>query len=229
MLRRQIEAVFEALKPVAVKTGMLYSAENLLICADFFKARPARMRAPLIIDPVLISTSGAQLLKPAAIKILVEKLLPIAALVTPNLSEAEILAGESISSVPEMRAAARKIRARFGCTVLVKGGHLKNAGEASDIFFDGKTELLLSAPFVKGVRTHGTGCTYSAAICAALALGHDLPASVRIGKRFVTQAILRSYKIGSNFALHQTAIKRSAAETHIRAVAAGKTDLRSSH
>jgi hydroxymethylpyrimidine/phosphomethylpyrimidine kinase len=83
----------------------------------------------------------------------------------------------------------------------VKGGHLKNPREATDIFFDGKTELLLSAPFVKGVRTHGTGCTYSAAICAALALGNDLPQAVQIGKHFVTSAISNSYKIGKHFAL----------------------------
>jgi len=84
---------------------------------------------------------------------------------------------------------------------LVKGGHLRGGREASDIFFDGKTELLLSAPFVKGVRTHGTGCTYSAAICAALALGHKLPRAVQIGKNFVTAAIANSYRIGKHFAL----------------------------
>ena len=135
-------------------------------------------------------------------KILTEKLLPLATLVTPNLSEAEILSGQKISSVEEMRAAARKIHSRFGCAVLVKGGHLqKFTREATDIFFDGKTELLLSAPFVKGVRTHGTGCTYSAAICAALALGHDLPQAVQIGKKFVTAAISESYRIGKHFAL----------------------------
>ncbi len=155
----------------------------------------------MIVDPILVSTSGAKLLEPKAIKILKEKLLPLATLVTPNLSEAEILSGQKISSVEEMREAARKIHSRFGCAVLVKGGHLKNAREAADIFFDGKTELLLSAPFVKGVRTHGTGCTYSAAICAALALGHDLPQAVQIGKKFVTAAISESYRIGKHFAL----------------------------
>ncbi len=104
-----------------------------------------------------------------------------------------------------MRQAAREIHSRFGCAVLVKGGHLKNCREAIDIFFDGKTELLLSAPFVKGVSTHGTGCTYSAAICAALALGHSLPHAVEIGKNFITEAISHSYKIGKHFALGQLA------------------------
>jgi hydroxymethylpyrimidine/phosphomethylpyrimidine kinase len=83
----------------------------------------------------------------------------------------------------------------------LKGGHLKDSREAVDVFFDGETELLLSAPFVKGVSTHGTGCTYSAAICAALALGQELPEAVETGKNFVTAAIMSSYRIGKHFAL----------------------------
>jgi hydroxymethylpyrimidine/phosphomethylpyrimidine kinase len=152
------------------------------------------------------------LLEPAAMKILTEKLLPLAALVTPNLDEAEILSGQKIPGVEAMRGAARKIHARFGCAVLVKGGHLKNSREAVDIFFDGETELLLSAPFVKGVRTHGTGCTYSAAICAALALGHSLPHAVELGKNFITDAIAGSYRIGKHFALGQLDSKNPAGE-----------------
>ncbi|HEY1718566.1 MAG TPA: bifunctional hydroxymethylpyrimidine kinase/phosphomethylpyrimidine kinase [Verrucomicrobiae bacterium] len=202
MLRQQLEAVFEELKPAAVKTGMLFSAENISVVTNFFQnSKFKTQNSKLVVDPVLISTSGAKLLEPKAMKILKEKLLPLATLVTPNLSEAEILAGQKISSVEEMRVAAKKIHLQSGCAVLVKGGHLKNSKEAVDIFFDGKTELLLSAPFVKGVRTHGTGCTYSAAICAALALGHDLPRSVAIGKEFVTAAISRSYRVGKHFAL----------------------------
>jgi hydroxymethylpyrimidine/phosphomethylpyrimidine kinase len=201
MLRLQIEAVFEELNPVAVKTGMLFSAENVRVVADFFGARTARPRVPLMVDPLMVSTSGAKLLELRAWKIFQEKLLPLATVVTPNLSEAEILSGQKISSVEEMRAAAQKIHSRFGCAVLLKGGHLQNSREATDIFFDGKTELLLSAPFVKGVRTHGTGCTYSAAICAALALDYDLPQAVQIGKRFITAAISESYRIGKHFAL----------------------------
>ena len=110
-----------------------------------------------------------------------------------------------------MRRAARKIHAEFGCAVLLKGGHLKNSREAIDVFFDGESELLLTAPFVKGVSTHGTGCTYSAAICAALALGHDLPHAVEIGKNFITEAIGNSYKIGKHFALGQITSSASAA------------------
>ena len=153
----------------------------------------------------MISTSGAPLLKPAAIKTLQEQLLPLATLVTPNLDETEVLTGRKIASVENMRAAAREIHARFGCAALVKGGHLRGLRDAVDIFFDGRTELLLSAPFIKGVLTHGTGCTYSAAIVAALASNHDLPRAVEIGKRHVTAAIARSYRIGKHSALGHSA------------------------
>jgi hydroxymethylpyrimidine/phosphomethylpyrimidine kinase len=202
MLRRQIEAVFEELPAAAVKTGMLFSAENVRVVASFFRNPKSQIPNPkLVVDPVMISTSGANLLEPAAIKVLKEKLLPLATLVTPNLDETEILTGRKPASVEEMREAAREIHSRFGCAALVKGGHLRGGREAVDIFFDGKTEWLLSAPFVKGVRTHGTGCVYSAAICAALALGHTLPRAVEAGKRFVTRAILESYRVGDHFAL----------------------------
>ena len=209
MLRQQIEAVFAELKPAAVKTGMLFSAENISVVANYFSNSKLKIKnSKLVVDPVLISTSGAKLLEPAAMKVLTDKLLPLATLVTPNLDEAEILAEQKIHSPEEMRAAARKIRSRFGCAVLVKGGHLKNSIMAIDVFFDGETELLLSAPFVKGVSTHGTGCTYSAVICAAFALGHDLPPAVEIGKNFITAAIGGSYRIGKYFALGQ--LKNSA-------------------
>jgi hydroxymethylpyrimidine/phosphomethylpyrimidine kinase len=215
ILRQQIEAVFEELNPRAAKTGMLFSAENVSVVAKFFRNK----KCPLVVDPVLVSTSGAKLLEPKAIAKLKEQLLPLAALVTPNLSEAEILSGQKISSIEEMRAAAKKIHSEFGCAALVKGGHLKNSREAADIFFDGKTELLLSAPFVKDVRTHGTGCTYSAAICAALALGNALPRAVEIGKKFITTAISDGRMIGNHFALGQ--IRNPAG-------AGGRTDSRSS-
>jgi hydroxymethylpyrimidine/phosphomethylpyrimidine kinase len=225
MLRQQIEAVFAELPPRAVKTGMLFSAENISVVATFFSHLPSSIRHPrLIVDPVMVSTSGARLLIPSAEKALKEKLLPLAALVTPNLDEAEILARQKISSPEDLRSAAREIHSRYGCAVLVKGGHLKHSREAIDVFFDGETELLLLAPFVKGVSTHGTGCTYSAAICAALALGHELPPAVEIGKNFITAAISGSYRIGKHFALGQLAggVKNSAG-------AAGKTVPHLSH
>ncbi len=199
ILLQQIEAVFEEIPPAAVKTGMLFSAELIRVVAEFFGKVTARKH--LVVDPVMVSTSGAMLLKPVALKILKECLLPFATLVTPNLDEAEILVGHKLASVEDLRVAAKEIYARFGCAALVKGGHLKASREAVDIFFDGRTELLLSAPFIKGVSTHGTGCTYSAAITAALALGHDLPRAVEIGKNHVTRAIVNSRRIGKHFAL----------------------------
>ncbi len=203
ILRQQIEAVFEEMPPAAVKTGMLFSAENVLVVAEFFRARAVRPRVPLIVDPVMVSTSGAALLKPAAVKILKEELLPLATLLTPNLYEAENLAGCKLASVDDLRTATREIHARFGCAALVKGGHLRGWREAVDIFFDGRTELLLSAPFIKGVRTHGTGCTYSAAITGYLARGCNLPQAVKRAKQFITRAIAGSYRIGKHSALNQ--------------------------
>lgn len=209
MVRQQIEAVFEELNPVAVKTGMLFTAQNISVVVKFFGGSKLGIKKlKLVVDPVMVSTSGARLLQPAAEKILRQKLLPLAALVTPNLDEAEILAEQKISSPEDLRFVAREIHSRYGCAVLVKGGHLKNSRMAIDVFFDGENELLLSAPFVKGVSTHGTGCTYSAAICAALALGHGLPHAVGIGKNFITAAIGSSYRIGKYFALGQ--LKNSA-------------------
>lgn len=210
MLKRQMEAVFGELPPRAVKTGMLFSAKNIAVVATFLKDKAC----PVVVDPVMLSTSRTRLLEPAAEKILREKLIPLAALVTPNLDEAEILTEQKISSPEDLRSAARKIYARYGCAALVKGGHLAAEPghpnrEAMDIFFDGRTELLLSAPFVRGVPTHGTGCTYSAAICAALALGWDLPHAVEAGKNFISAAIAGSYRIGRHFALDQTRITQA--------------------
>ncbi len=199
IVRRQIEAVFDELPPAAVKTGMLYSATIIGVVAEFFRRRP---RVPLVVDPVMVSTSGAQLLKPAAVKVLRAKLLPLATLVTPNLDEAEILVGAKLSSVSDLRAAARTLYQHFGCAALVKGGHLRGLREAVDIFYDGRQELLLSAPFIRGVSTHGTGCTYSAAIAGHLARGCSLPRAVQRAKEYITQAIARSQTVGRHSVLN---------------------------
>lgn len=198
MVRKQLEAVFAELSPVACKTGMLYSTEIIRVVAEFFRATN---RPPLIVDPVMVATSGARLLKPSAIKAICDKLLPHAALVTPNLDEAELLLTMKVQDEEDLRTAARRIVERFGCAALVKGGHLRGTREAVDIFNDGKTELMLTAPFVRGVSTHGTGCTYSAAIVAACALGVPLPEAVELGKQFITQAIANSRHIGRHFVL----------------------------
>jgi hydroxymethylpyrimidine/phosphomethylpyrimidine kinase len=199
IVRGQIDAVMEELPPAAVKTGMLYSAEIIRVVASFFEGK---RRIPLVVDPVMISTSGSRLLKPSAIKLLKKELLPLAALVTPNLDEAKILTGRDLNSIEDLRAAAKQIHREFGCAALVKGGHLRNSREAVDIFFEGKNELLLTAPFIKDVHTHGTGCTYSAAITGFLARGLELPDAVVRAKEFISQAIAQSQSVGRHSTLN---------------------------
>jgi hydroxymethylpyrimidine/phosphomethylpyrimidine kinase len=200
MVRAQLEAVFQEMRPAAVKTGMLYSAGIVRLIADWFGRRD---RPPLVVDPVMIATSRATLLKSSALSALMELLLPRATLITPNLDETGVLTGrKSIQSIEGMREAARQIHGRFGCAALIKGGHLPQGKEAVDVFYDGKTELLLSAPYVRGLRTHGTGCTYSAAITAYLALGWRLERSVAFAKEYVTQAIARSWVVHGHTVLN---------------------------
>ena len=189
MVEAQLEAIFAGFRPRAVKTGMLFSTEIIRVIANFF----ATKRIPLIVDPVMIATSGASLLKSSAIKTMEENLLPLATLVTPNLDEAEVLIQKKISSLDDLRAAAKEIYERFGCAALVKGGHLRGE-QAVDFFYDGKTEIELRAKFVKGVSMHGSGCTYSAAIAGNLALGRDLHSAIKLAKTFITQAF---QKIGT--------------------------------
>ena len=199
IVRRQIEAVFDGLRPGAVKTGMLYSAAIIRVVAESLRRHRG---VPLVVDPVMVSTSGAQLLKPAAVRVLCAELLPRAAVVTPNLDEAEILSGQKLSEVEDLRAAARVLQERFGCAVLVKGGHLRGLREAVDIFYDGRQELLLRASYVRGVNTHGTGCTYSAAIAGQLAQGYALAEAVQRAKEYITQAIAGSPTVAGNSVLN---------------------------
>ena len=206
LVRKQIEAVFAELPPRAVKTGMLFSAEIIRTVADFFTHGK---RPPLVVDPVMVATSGAVLLKPSAISALKSQLLPLATLVTPNLDEAELLTGRKLSSVEALKQAALEIYERYGCAVLVKGGHLKLRSEAIDIFYDGRAICELKARRILGVSTHGTGCTYSAAIAAHLAHGKTLFTAVESAKRFITTAISESYKAGKHPVLNHRANKRT--------------------
>lgn len=186
IVRQQILAVGKAYSPAAVKTGMLYSPAIIRSVAETLRTF---QRIPLVVDPVLAATSGASLAQPRALTAWKTYLLPLASLVTPNLREATALTGERIRSPEEMRAAARRLHGEFGCAVLVKGGHLVSSAEAVDLFFDGRNELLLSAPFRSRVHLHGTGCRLSAAIAAFLARGHDLTRAVELGKQFITDWI----------------------------------------
>jgi hydroxymethylpyrimidine/phosphomethylpyrimidine kinase len=165
---------------------MLYSAAIVREAAAFFQQARS---VPLVVDPVIISTSGRRLLQRAGVAMLQRALLPLAALVTPNLAEAEILTGEKIATLEEMRAAARVIRQRFGCAALVKGGHLPGTPEAVDFLCSGEGEWMLSAPRAKVKGLHGTGCTYSAAITAWLAHGRPLVQAVKLAKDYITRMI----------------------------------------
>lgn len=198
MIEKQLDAVFSAFSPRAVKTGMLCSSEIIRAVAKFLDGR----KVALVIDPVMVSTSGRRLLERRALRVLREDLLPLASLITPNLPEAEILLGWRIRSIEAMREAGGEIRRRFGCPALVKGGHLRGLKVAVDIFCDGRQELLLSAPYIKGVRTHGTGCTYSAAITAWLAHGKPLAEAVALGKQYVTSAIAGSKRCAGHAVLN---------------------------
>lgn len=195
-LRAQLKAVFGGLRPAAVKTGMVFNAALVREVVSFWKKLPAKSRPALVVDPVMVATSGAKLLQPAAIKALLSDLLPLATLVTPNLDEAEILVGRPLKTVDDLHAAAVQIRLQYGCAALVKGGHLRGTRQATDVFFDGESGLTLSVPFVRGVTTHGTGCAYSSAITGYLALGLPLPQAVEMAKTHITQAITQSVQIG---------------------------------
>lgn len=197
-VRRQLEAIFAEFRPSAVKTGMLYSAPIIRAMAAFLRGRP---QIPLVVDPVMVASSGKRLLKALALRALCADLLPLATLITPNLAEAEVLTGRPVRSPEDMRAAARRLHQRFGGAVLVKGGHLRGCDEALDLLFDGRHEWLLRAPFIRGVKTHGTGCVYSAAICAWLARGSSLPDAVRQAKVYLTGLIAKAPLAGGHVVL----------------------------
>lgn len=202
IVRQQLDAVFDELPPAACKTGMLFSAGIIRVVVEYFDGKK---RPPLIVDPVMIATSGARLLEKSAVRSVCDHLLPRATLLTPNVDEAESLLGLRIQDEEAVREAAHQLVARYGCAALVKGGHLKGTREALDVFYDGKSELLLSAPRVRGVATHGTGCTYSAAIAAYCARGEVLVEAVKLAKDFITRAISGSQRIGKHFVLNWSA------------------------
>lgn len=186
----QIRAVLEDIRPRAAKTGALGNREIVEAVAD----TAAEFDFPLVVDPVLISKHGAPLLASDARAALIERLLPRATLVTPNLHEAAALAGFPVEDVAAMRRAAEAIHALGPRAVLVKGGHLE-AG-ATDVLLAGGTFYEFPAPHIATPHTHGTGCTYSAAIAACLARGLDLPAAVQAAKAYITEAIRSNPGLG---------------------------------
>ena len=192
MVTEQIERVLEAFPVRAAKTGMLYEPEIIAAVARVFSRYKFRN---LVVDPVMIASSGARLLKPDGVAVLTKKLLPLALVVTPNRAEAEVLLGKSIGSLAEQRDAARLLAERFGAAVVVKGGHVGGA-RVVDVLFDGRDVYEFVAARVPRVKTHGTGCVFSAALAANLALGFSLVDSVARAKSFVTDAIRHSLRVG---------------------------------
>lgn len=190
LIVEQIEAVLEDIPPGAAKTGALGSAEVVEAVAR----AAARFKFPLVVDPVMLSKHGRPLLPDQAVRAVRERLLPVATLVTPNLPEAEALADMEIRNPEDAREAARRIRSMGARAVLIKGGH--SEGDANDLLFDGTEWTELPAPRLDTPHTHGTGCTYSAAITAALARGIPLVEAVRLGKRFIHEAIRTNPGLG---------------------------------
>jgi hydroxymethylpyrimidine/phosphomethylpyrimidine kinase len=190
----QIALLLESFPVAAVKTGMLYSAEIVATVARAIHGANAKggSAIPLIVDPVMVATSGDLLLQKEAIEIYERELFPLAALLTPNLDEAATLLGEPIRDLDAMRAAGERLTQRYRIPILLKGGHL-GGDDAIDLLFDGSGVAEFSAPFTRGVHTHGTGCTYSAAIASGVASGLSLNRAVEVGKNFVTAAIERHF------------------------------------
>lgn len=199
LVRLQMLAAMLDLPVKAAKTGMLYSPSIVEAVADTFKEQSFKN---VVVDPVMVSGTGTRLLRDDAVEILEKRLLPIARLVMPNLSEAEVLASRTISSVQEMQTAAQFLADRYQCAVLIKGGHLPDSARAVDVLFDGKELHEFSEPFIPEIKTHGTGCVYSAAVTAELAQGRELVEAVRRAKAFVTGAIKNSFAIGAHTALN---------------------------
>ncbi len=180
----QVALCFEAFPVGAVKTGMLFSTAIIEAVADEL----AGTKVPLVVDPVMVASSGDSLLKKSAIAAYRKRLFPLAALVTPNLDELQILAGRRVSNLAEMKDAGRALVDFHGCAFLLKGGHLRGR-TAVDFLATPEGFEEFSAPFVREVETHGTGCTYSAAIAAGLAAGKPLSEAVAAAKDYVTKAI----------------------------------------
>ena len=190
----QLRLLLEAFPVAAVKTGMLYSREIIELTAAALGS--LKVRPKLVIDPVMVATSGDALVRDDAVDAYIRLLFPMADLITPNMDEASVLLGQRITRTSQLHAAADVLRSKYGCPVLIKGGHLKGA-EALDVLRDAAGFAEYRAPFVPGVSTHGTGCTFSAAIAAGLATGRSLREAVKAGKRYVTRAIGQSFRWGS--------------------------------
>lgn len=190
-LAEQLNAVFEDIFPHAVKIGMVSSEKLILTISErlgFFKAKN------IVVDPVMVSTVGSRLISTEAISVLSRELFPLATVITPNIPEGEILAEISVKSQEDMVRAAKIVGDKYGCAVLLKGGH--NVSEANDVlYFKGKTQWFCGKR-IENPNTHGTGCTLSSAIAANLAKGFRLEEAVARGKAYVSGALAAMLDLG---------------------------------
>ena len=191
IVRDQIKVLLKNFPVRAIKTGLLCSEEIISAVAEALQ--DSGPRVPLVIDPVMLATSGYRLLKPPAIDAYKNILFPLAALITPNLDEAGLLLETKIIAREQMEKAAKTLAKQFGCAILLKGGHLQHEN-AIDLLFHNDQLTDFSAPFVHSVATHGTGCTYSAAITAGLASRLSLEQAIGQAKRYVTKSIAQHFR-----------------------------------
>jgi hydroxymethylpyrimidine/phosphomethylpyrimidine kinase len=190
-LAAELDAVFTDIFPDAVKIGMVSSADLIRVIAQKLRQYGA---GHIVVDPVMVATSGAKLLKDDARETLMEELLPLAEVVTPNIPEAELLAGMTITSPADMETAARTIGERYGCAVLCKGGH--NLNDANDLLWKDGTLRWFNGRRIDNPNTHGTGCTLSSAIASNLAKGYDLETAVERAKAFLSGALAAQLDLG---------------------------------
>ena len=190
-LRQQLDAVYEDIRPDAVKIGMVSSSELIRVIADRLRYYEA---GNVVVDPVMVATAGSSLIRQDAVQMLIRELLPISTLVTPNIPEAQVLSGLTIRDKEDMITAAKQIGDRYRCAVLLKGGHSVN--DANDLLY-AKGELIwFEGKRIDNPNTHGTGCTLSSAIAANLALGFDLAESIRRAKEYLSGALSAMLDLG---------------------------------
>lgn len=191
IIRGQIDAIFTDIKVSAVKIGMVSQIETIHAIADKLEQyQPENV----VVDPVMISKSGFDLMQPEAKDTLIKRLLPLAYVVTPNLPEAEVMTGMKIHDLPSMERAARAIHGMGAKNVLIKGGHLED--DATDLLFDGEKIITFHSERIATKNTHGTGCTLSSCIAANLAKGKSVEEAVRTAKAYITTAIAHALEIG---------------------------------
>ncbi len=187
----QLDSVFSDIFPDAVKIGMVASGELIKTIAEYLDKYRAKN---VVLDPVMVATSGAKLISDEAISVLTTLLLPKADIITPNIPEAEVLAGTKITSAEDMESTAKSIAEKTGCAVLVKGGHSLN--DANDYLYDGKSGVWFEGSRIDNPNTHGTGCTLSSAIASNLAKGADIKTSVERAKQYISGALAAMLDLG---------------------------------